>query len=142
MNRFMFAFLAVLFNLNLQPLDAVAQERTENILADFDTVLVNNLGRTWTIESVGTTDGITRIVTGLDELTEARYRVMVGLLCRDLSINPHVVSKLKEIVVLNKQENQGYVFEKIGSYQTVLKNYGQKQKTAIMKNSRIFKKPE
>ena len=142
MNRFMFVFLAVLFNLNLQPLDAAAQERTENILADFDTVLVNNLGRTWTIDSVGTTDGITRIVTGLDELTEARYRVMVGLLCRDLSKTPHVVSILKEIVVLNKQENQGYVFEKIDSYQTVLKNYGQKQKTAIMKNSRIFKKPE
>ena len=142
MNRFMFAFLAVLFNLNLQPLDAAGQERTENILADFDTVLVNNLGRTWTIESVGTTDGITRIVTGLDELTEARYRVMVGLLCRDLSINSHVVSKLKEIVVLNKQENQGYVFEKLGGYQTILKNYGQKKKAAIMKNSRIFKKPE
>ena len=142
MNRFMFVFLAVLFNLNLQPFDAAAQERTENILADFDTVLVNNLGRTWTIESVGTTDGITRIVTGLDELTEARYRVMVGLLCRDLSKTPQVVSILKEIVVLNKQENQGYVFEKIDSYQTVLKNYGQKQKTAIMKNSRIFKKPE
>ncbi len=142
MNRFMFVFLAVSFNLNLQAFDAAAQERTENILADFDTVLVNNLGRTWTIESVGTTDGITRIVTGLDELTEARYRVMVGLLCRDLSKNPQIVSILKEIVVLNKQENQGYVFEKIDSYQTVLKNYGQKQKTAIMKNSRIFKKPE
>ena len=61
---------------------------------------------------------------------------------RDLSINSHVVSKLKEIVVLNKQENQGYVFEKLGGYQTILKNYGQKKKAAIMKNSRIFKKPE
>ena len=139
MNRFMFVFLAVLFNLNLQPLDAAAQERTENILADFDTVLVNNLGRTWTIESVGTTDGITRIVTGLDELPEARYRVMVALLCFNLSRNKDVVPNLKEIVVLNKQENQGYVFEKPGTYQTIMKTPPQKQKAAIMEVSHVYK---
>ena len=139
MNRVMYAFFAFLLILNLQPGVTIAQEETAHRMAEFDSTLINNVGRTWTIESTGTKDGITRIVTGMDELTEARYRVMVALLCFNLSRNKDVVPNLKEIVVLNKQENQGYVFEKPGTYQTIMKTPPQKQKAAIMEVSRVYK---